>query len=70
MKLVFSIVVLLLILLQVPLALEAYDKSQQCRQSAVKQASSKLGELLPDLDMVDCSFMHYYRSELDNLISG
>lgn len=69
MKLIFLLLVGALLLIQAPLAWDAFNKAQQCQQSAVKQASSKLGDLLPDLDLIDCSFMHYYRNELKNLIS-
>ena len=70
MKLLLGIAVIALLALQAPMAWEAYQNAQQCHASAVKQASESLGGILPELDMVDCSFMHYYRREWRQMISG
>ena len=68
MKFVFGIIIGILLAVQAPSAWQAYQKSQQCSQSMAKQLSHSLAKAHPDLDVVDCSFSHFYKAELKSLI--
>ncbi len=68
MKFVFGIIVIILLVAQAPTAWDAYQDSQQCRNSMAKQLSSNLAKAHPDLDVVDCSFAHFYKDALKELI--
>lgn len=65
-----AIVVLLFILLvlQSPLAWDAYQKSRQCDGSLAKELSGSLAKAHPDLDVVDCSFAHFYGAALKSAL--
>ncbi|MCW8886652.1 MAG: hypothetical protein OQK12_15605 [Motiliproteus sp.] len=68
MKFVFGIVFGIIIAVQAPSAWDAYQKSDQCNQSMAKQLSHSLAKAHPDLDVVDCSFGHFYKESLKELI--
>ncbi len=65
-----AILILLLILLalQSPLAWDAYEKSRQCDSSLAKELSGSLAKAHPDLDVVDCSFAHFYGAALKSAL--
>ncbi|MEH6625614.1 MAG: hypothetical protein V7739_04160 [Motiliproteus sp.] len=68
MKFVFGIIVIILLAAQAPAAWDSYQSSQQCSNSMAKQLSSNLAKAHPDLDVVDCSFAHFYGDALKDLI--
>lgn len=70
MKLIVGILIGLAIAAQAPLGWDAYQKSQQCQQSAAKKASAELGKLAAELDVVDCSVGKYYKQAWRDLLGG
>ncbi len=60
MKFITGIIFGILLVLQAPVAWEAYQKSRQCDESLAKQLSDNLAKAHPDLDVIDCSFAHFY----------
>ncbi len=68
MKFVFGIIVLILIIAQAPTAWDAYEDTRQCNNSMAKNLSSSLAKAHPDLDVVDCSYAHFYKEALKELI--
>lgn len=64
------IIIALLLVAQAPLAWQAYEKSGQCEGSMAKQASAELRKLAVELDVVDCSFIRYYRAAWRQLVGS
>ncbi|OMH28037.1 hypothetical protein [Motiliproteus sp. MSK22-1] len=60
MKFVIGIIFGILIAVQTPAAWDAYNRAKQCDSSMAKQLSSSFAKAHPDLDVVDCSFAHFY----------
>lgn len=70
MKWLISALIIVIMLFQAPLAWNAWQDAQQCERSLAKEASGKLAEILPELDVVDCSFGRYYKAELRDIFAG
>ena len=68
MKFVLGIVFGVLIAAQAPAAWDAYNRAQQCDESMAKQLSNSLAKAHPDLDVVDCSFAHFYAEAVKDLL--
>lgn len=59
-----------ILLFQAPLAWQAWNDAEQCERSLAKEASGRLAQILPELDVVDCSFGRYYKAELRDIFGG
>ncbi|WP_210397297.1 hypothetical protein [Motiliproteus sediminis] len=70
MKWLVGALLVALVLFQAPLAWNAWQDAGQCERSLAKEASGKLAEILPELDVVDCSFGRYYKAELRDIFGG
>ncbi len=68
MKFVVGVIFGVLIAVQAPSAWEAWQKAQQCDDSMAKQMSSSLAKAHPDLDVIDCSFRHFYGEAIRDLL--
>jgi len=70
MKGLLIILIVLLGAIPAPLAWNAWNNAHQCERSLAKEASGKLAQILPELDLVDCSFGRYYKAEWQDLLGG